>query len=183
MVSAVTRQKLDALNAWLADVYGEGIRLSQLLQNSGLAEEAIEIIKSQYLEMYIDAVSDVIQISNTPDKKIHELMINYYGLLDGQPESVASLCEKYTLPESQIRSMIKGHIHLFQTDDRKDIFRFEIAQIGRRLLINDLPDDPDEELPERRTQLEISRHHREHFWNGVTQKIGNYDDSISMANQ
>src|SRR4051812_27509356 len=85
--SDVTLRRFDALNRWLADVYGKGTDFDKLLFDEGYNEAEIEQIKRDHLTEFLQAILDLLDTygdSNT-EKRSRFVIVQHYGLSDGNP--------------------------------------------------------------------------------------------------
>ncbi len=137
-VNPETLRLLNAINGWLGDVFGGGARLSDLLHKAGLNETEIEQIKADYLAIYIQSVLKL--IAETTDKHDGErrnaVMMRYYGLMNGERESLQAIGESLQLSRERMRQLLKKRLQLYRHPKRKEKFLAELATLARRLLNN-----------------------------------------------
>jgi N-methylhydantoinase B/oxoprolinase/acetone carboxylase alpha subunit len=134
-----TLRELDAINEWLGDVFGEGTRLSTLLNEAGLSEDEAQEIKTKHLASFIQAVVDLI-VNNTANhdgERRNSIMVRHYGLLDGKPETLQSIGDSLELSRERIRQLVQKRVRLYSNTKRKEQFKADIASIARRLLDDD----------------------------------------------
>lgn len=138
-VSDKALRQLDAVNAWLKDVFGEDTRLSVLLTEAGLSESDGEAVKSKHLAAFIQAVVDLIanNTANHDGERRNSVMVRHYGLLDGQPETLQSIGDSLDLSRERIRQLVQKRVRLYSNAKRKEQFKADIAGIARRLLDDD----------------------------------------------
>jgi DNA-directed RNA polymerase sigma subunit (sigma70/sigma32) len=137
-VSEETLKLLNAINGWLDDIFGDGVRLSDLLRKAGLDEAEIEQIKADYLTIYVQSVLNL--IAETTDKHDGErrnaVMMRYYGLMNGERESLRAIGESLQLSRERMRQLLKKRLQLYRHPKRKEKFLVELATLARRLLNN-----------------------------------------------
>lgn len=137
-MSEETLKLLNAINGWLDDIFGDGVRLSDLLRKAGLNEAEIEQIKADYLTIYVQSVLNL--IAETTDKHDGErrnaVMMRYYGLMNGERESLRAIGESLQLSRERMRQLLKKRLQLYRHPKRKEKFLVELATLARRLLNN-----------------------------------------------
>lgn len=135
-VSDDALRQLNAINEWLADVYGEGTRLSVLLSEAGISETETETIKVKYLASFLQAVVSLIVDStgNHDGERRNSVMVRHYGLLDGKPETLQSIGDSLELSRERIRQLVQKRIRLYKNTKRKEQFKTDVAAVARGLL-------------------------------------------------
>jgi DNA-directed RNA polymerase sigma subunit (sigma70/sigma32) len=135
-VNPETLRLLNAINGWLSDVFGDGARLSDLLYKAGLSETEIEQIKTDYLTIYIQSVLNL--IAATTDKHDGErrnaVMMRYYGLMNGERESLQAIGESLQLSRERMRQLLKKRLQLYRHPKRKEKFLAELGKLAREML-------------------------------------------------
>lgn len=133
-----TLAKLDALNHWLEEIYGERIHISQLLRQSGLSEDQINSLKLCCLSSYIDEV--ILYIGNISDghdaERRHEAMLRFYGLNNGNAETLQKIADDFNVTRERIRQIKDKRLQLFKRKNRKAALENELMSIAHRLLAN-----------------------------------------------
>lgn len=134
-----TLQQLNAINKWLDDVFGDGTRLSVLLREVGLSEGEIEHIKAYHLAGFLQAiVNQIVEMTEHHDgERRNSVMVRYYGLLNGKPETLHSIGDSLQLSRERIRQLIQKRIRLYRNAKRKVHLKMEIAALARRFLDTD----------------------------------------------
>lgn len=135
-VSAETLLQLTAINKWLTDVFGEGTRLSTLLEDAGLSGDEVELIKTKHLASFTQTVIDLV-VSNTAHHdgvRRNSVMVRHYGLLDGKPETLQSIGDSLGLSRERIRQLVKKRVRLYRYAKRKEKFKVDVAVAARSLL-------------------------------------------------
>jgi DNA-directed RNA polymerase sigma subunit (sigma70/sigma32) len=116
-------------------VYPETLRL---LNKAGLSETEIEQIKADYLAIYTQSVLNL--IAETTDKHDGErrnaVMMRYYGLVNGERESLQAIGESLQLGRERMRQFVKKRLQLYRHPKRKEKFLAELATLARQLLNN-----------------------------------------------
>lgn len=132
-----TLDQFDALNHWLGDVYGEGTDFGTLLLDAGFSEAEIEQIKRDHLREFLQAVIDLLASYNDFSSEARKrIMIQRYGLLDGNPLSISAIGANEGIAGERIRQLSTLRLNLYRTPERQALFRHDFAAIGRRLLDN-----------------------------------------------
>lgn len=134
--SSETLAQLYALNNWLGAVFGEGIRFSDLLIDTNFDETQIETLKQEHLTAFVQAVVDLIanHTANHDGERRNSVMVRYYGLLNGKPETLQSIGDNLNLSRERIRQLVQKRIRLYSVTKHKEQFRVDIASIAQRLL-------------------------------------------------
>lgn len=135
--------RLDALNNWLGDVYGEETRFSTLLIDAGFSEAEIEQIKQKHLNEYLQTVLDLMaeynddRSSEERNKGRMQLMVRYYGLIDGKPQDRYAIGHSVGVCGERIRQLVHQRLILYRDPKQQARFQDDFAVIGRRLLDNE----------------------------------------------
>jgi DNA-directed RNA polymerase sigma subunit (sigma70/sigma32) len=129
-------RQLNALNEWLGDVYGEGTRLSALLNEAGISEAEAESIKVNHLASFLQAVVSLIvdTTGNHDGERRNDVMVRHYGLIAGKPETLQSIGDSLELSRERIRQLVQKRIRLYKNAKRKEQFKTDVAAIARGLL-------------------------------------------------
>lgn len=129
-------RQLNAINEWLGDVYGEGTRLSVLLNEAGLSEAEAEAIKANHLASFLQAVVNLIvdTTGNHDGERRNSVMVRHYGLIDGNPETLQAIGDSLELSRERIRQLAQKRIRLYKNAKRKEQFKTDVATIARGLL-------------------------------------------------
>jgi len=106
-ISAETLAKLNALNLWLQEVFGEGTRLSGFLLELGFSEESIQSLKTEHLTEYVDLVLAYIETNVENERRVrnHDVMLRYYGLYTGHQETLQQIADDLKLSRERIRQL------------------------------------------------------------------------------
>jgi hypothetical protein len=133
----LARERLDALNAWLGDVYGERIQLDTLLIKGGLSESEIEQIKQQHLNTFLQEVLDLLETASSSliRHRNHFVMVSHYGLADGDPKGFYVIGSQVGVCGERIRQLITQLMMLYRTPERQEQLQTDLATIARRLLV------------------------------------------------
>lgn len=140
-ISDNTLRRLDALNNWLNDVYGEETRFSTLLIDTGFSEAEIEQIKREHLGEFLQAVMDLMaSYTDLSSEGRNMLMVLHYGLMDGKPQTLETIGDSVGVNEERIRQLVNKRMGLYRDPKRQAKFQYDFAAIGRRLLDNERSD-------------------------------------------
>lgn len=138
-ISQNTLKLLIALNKWLSNVFGEDTLLSTLLIEADLSEIEIERIKTNHLHDFLIGVAE--KIETTTDRhdgnRRNAVVVRYYGLKDGQKETLQSIGDSLGLSRERIRQLVKKRIRLYQGAKRKELFKADLAIIAHEILNKD----------------------------------------------
>jgi DNA-directed RNA polymerase sigma subunit (sigma70/sigma32) len=137
-ISDNTLHQLDALNNWLAAVYGEGTAFGTLLLDAGFSEAEIEHIKREHLSEFLQAVIDLLASYNDfSNDARYKVMLQHYGLIDGKPLDFWVIGHSYGVAGERIRQLVNRRLDLYRDPKRQAKFQYDFAAIGRRLLDNE----------------------------------------------
>ena len=135
--------QLDALNHWLGDVYGEEASFSTLLIDSGCSQAEIEQIKQKHLSEFLQAVIGLMteyndeRSSKGRNKLTMQLMIPYYGLIDGKPQDRYAIGSSVGVSGERIRQLVTRRLDVYRDPKQQQKFQDDFAMIGRQLLDNE----------------------------------------------
>lgn len=131
-----THNRLNALNAWLADVFGEGTRLSTLLQQAGVSDDDISAIKAQHLDQFLAAVVDFIagMSEGLDGARRTEIMLRRYGLVSGQPKTLQNVGESFGVTRERIRQIVKKRLVYMRNKRRREAIVQAVVTIAHKIL-------------------------------------------------
>jgi DNA-directed RNA polymerase sigma subunit (sigma70/sigma32) len=131
-----TLRQMDAFNKWLNDIYDEETSFSTLLTHIGFSEAEIEELKQERLSEFLQAVLDLLAgytDLSSPGRNI--LMVLHYGLIDGKPNSFATIGGTVGVSPERIRQLVNKRMNLYCDPKRQAKFQNDFAAIGWRLLL------------------------------------------------
>ena len=138
-----TPGKLDALNNWLGDVYGEETSFATLLIDGGFSALEIEYIKQDHLSEFLQMVLDLMaeytddRFSEGRNRGTMQLMMQCYGLIDGKPQDRYAIGQSVGVCGERIRQLVNQRMSLYHEPTRQAKFHDEFIAIGQRLLDNE----------------------------------------------
>ena len=133
-----TLHQLDALNNWLDDVYGEETNLTSLLIDADFSEAEIARIQHNYLAEFLQAVMDLLaSYVDLPSEGRNNLMIQHYGLNDGEPQGFYKMGAAIGLCGERMRQLVNQRLNLYHDPNRQEALHSDLAAIGRQLLDNE----------------------------------------------
>lgn len=127
-------RRFDALNTWLGDVYGVETDLNSLLINMGLNSVDIDYIKQEHLGSFLQAVMEL--LDSYPDLRYgrNQIMIECYGLLDGNPKNPYAIAHNYGVCGQRITQLVHQRLNLYHDPQRQTQLQYDLAEIAWWLL-------------------------------------------------
>ena len=130
-------RRLDALNEWLSDVYGDDMHLSQLLSDAYFYDDEIEYIEQERLSEFLQRVLILLDgYPNVGCETRKQIMIDYYGLVDGKRKNFRVMGTRIGLGGARVRQLVHKRLRLYHNPERQAKLRDDFAEIGRQLLKN-----------------------------------------------
>jgi DNA-directed RNA polymerase sigma subunit (sigma70/sigma32) len=132
-----TLRQLDAINDWLQDIFGKGMRLSKLLAKAGLSESQIENIKTHHLTEFIQSVLNlIVELDESDESRQVPMMQRFYGLINGTPETLQTIGDSVGLSRERVRQLIKKPIQRYRHPKRKERLIAGLVKLAQDLLNN-----------------------------------------------
>jgi DNA-directed RNA polymerase sigma subunit (sigma70/sigma32) len=127
---------LTAFNTWLTDVYGKEMRLSTLLRESGISEEDLECIKTRHLTSFMQSILNLIinNVEKHDGERRNSVMVRYYGLETGKPETLQNIGDSLGLSRERIRQLVQKRIVFYKIALRKAAFKADLTMLVRNLM-------------------------------------------------
>jgi DNA-directed RNA polymerase sigma subunit (sigma70/sigma32) len=137
-INSDTLRQLEAFNSWLLDVYGEETSFNSLLVGTGFSKVEIEQIKQKYLKEFLQAVMKLLVDNSNPiEVRGNRLIGLYYGLNDGNPQTIYTIGTSVGVSPTRIRQLLNKALALYRDPERLSKFQDDFALIGQQLLDND----------------------------------------------
>ncbi len=135
-VSESMLRRLDAFNNWLGDVFGEETNFSTLLSDADFSDVEVEQLKSHHLSAFLQAVMDLLAgyAEYTSEQRDNWLVQQYYGLVDGNPQSLEMLGANAGVARERIWQLVNRNLNLYHDPDRQAKFHEDFAAIGHWLI-------------------------------------------------
>lgn len=126
--------RLDALNKWLEDVYGDEIDFSMLMIHYGFSAVDIEYVLLERLDDLLHLVMHLLDSYPDLQNGRNQLMIEVYGLLDGDPKDPYSIAHNYGVCGQRIKQLVAQRLKLYHDSHRQQQLYYDLADIVRWLL-------------------------------------------------
>jgi len=130
-----TLNRLDAFNNWLSDVYGEETKFNTVLLDEGFSEAEIEQLHQEHLNEFLPTIVELLDSYRDQTGKRGKIFtMQYYGLVDGNPQDLHTIGENADVSLVRIRQLINQRVSIFRHAARKEQLWSDIGLIGRCLL-------------------------------------------------
>jgi hypothetical protein len=142
-ISETTLRKLNTLNKWLSDVFGEGHDLNHLLSQDGLSETDITHLTISYLTEYIASIIKMIesiidnQVEEARNTLLIDLVMRRYGLRTGQPENYSVISNSVGVAGERCRLLVDRRLQFYKDPKRKEILTLEMVKLAKQMLYKD----------------------------------------------
>ena len=121
MTRIATRAQVEHINQFLADLVAREVRLSALLAEAGLPDDALATLRSEHLDAFVAQLLEqwrALIIALLPERHAH-IVVRRYGL-DGQSiPTLAELGERFDVSRERIRQLEVGGMRRLRTVQRR----------------------------------------------------------------
>ena len=131
--------QLTGLNELLSIIYGNELRLSELLRELGFEESQIEQVRDKHLESVVSQYLEVIhkRLTNDAGKdSYYQILSRRYGLDGEAPEQLSTIAEKQNHSPEYLRQLFEEIIQrcrskTWQAELKKNLKFIVVAELGK----------------------------------------------------
>jgi hypothetical protein len=122
---ADTRSQLDHINRFLAELYQDIQRLSDLLHKMGVRDAAIAALRGQHLSSYVSRLSQRWQtfITDALPERHADIVIRRYALNGQLPPRLADLGVEYGISRERVRQLEQAGLKRLRSRKRRKLLQ------------------------------------------------------------
>ena len=136
----IIKDELLKFNAFINDVYGEQIRLSDILSKHSLSKEEIECLKTEGIEQLLDNIDFALKckfVSTSNKLRLYKIICKRYGLFGGNILTLREIASEMGISHERVRQHEEKAIRHLKPNKRGDFLSMAIVVSACRVLNTD----------------------------------------------